>query len=316
MSTSPSRPRIGVSSCLLGTPVRYDGAHKRDAYIVDELSREFDLVPVCPEVGIGLGVPRPPIQLRGDIAAPRARGVRDDKLDVTTALAEFGAASAARLQDISGYLFKSRSPSCGVNSVGVHGPLGETTGGTGVYAQAFISAQPLLPVAEESDLEQPSGRDNFIERVLAYADLREALRAPTAKNLGEFHARYKLIVMAHSNVGYRLLGARVASAGRRAIGPLWAQYAADFMSVLARHATRKTHANVLMHVMGYFKTRIDSGAKAELCKAIDAYRLGVLPWSVVGGLLANHLRAFPNSYLTQQVYLHPHPYAQKLRDSV
>lgn len=315
----PGKPRIGISSCLLGHKVRYDGGHKRDDYILGVLAKHVDYVPVCPEVAIGLGVPRPPIQLVGDPARPRVVGVKDPAADYTRELTACGRRMARELGDISGYIFKSKSPSCGMERVKVYPASGRppVARGTGVYARAVMEAAPWLPVEEEGRLHDPVLRENFIERLYAYRrwqDLR-ATRLSAAK-LVAFHSAHKLTLMAHSTVAYGALGRLVAEAGTRPLGELARRYLEGFTAALRQPATRKRHANVLMHLMGYLKRQLDGGDKAELLAVIERYRRGQLPLIVPITLLKHHFRRHPNAYVAGQVYLNPHPEELMLRNAV
>jgi uncharacterized protein YbgA (DUF1722 family)/uncharacterized protein YbbK (DUF523 family) len=313
-ATPHRRICLGISGCLLGEKVRYDGADKRDGYITGTLARFFELVPVCPEVAIGLGVPRPPIRLVGSIAAPHAVGIANPDLDVTDKLAAYGRRTAQRLDDISGYILKSKSPSCGMERVKVYTRRGRLAGsGRGIYAAALMAASPLLPVEEESHLGDPDLRENFFERVFAYWRWQDmAASGVTAARLIEFHTSHKLTLMAHNIDVYRRLGRFVAGASRRNAKDLSERYIRSFMAALAQPATPKRHANVLMHVMGYLKKRLDADDKAELLKLIDAYRLGQAPRIVPLTLLRHHFRCFPDPYVARQVYLNPGPEEIKL----
>ncbi len=309
--------RIGVSSCLVGERVRYDGADKRDVLITDTLGAAFELVPVCPEVAIGMGVPRPPIRLVGDPLQPRALGVDDPGLDVTAPLTAFGRRMAVELDDIDAYIFKSRSPSCGPTRVKVYG-FGKAprVQGVGLYAREIMARQPLLPVEEEGRLVEPTRRDNFLERIFAYRRWQEFLASGvTAAGLMEFHARHKLILMAHGAVYYRGLGRLAAEGKEMRPARLCEEYGTEFMAALQHPATRKRHANVLQHLMGYLKKRIDHDDKAELLEMIDAYRLGVLPLIAPQTLLRHHFRRFPHPYVEKQLYLYPDPLEMRLRSN-
>jgi uncharacterized protein YbgA (DUF1722 family)/uncharacterized protein YbbK (DUF523 family) len=325
----PSRPsaeriRIGISSCLLGEKVRWDGDHKRDGYIAGTLAAHFDLVPVCPEVAIGLGVPREPIRLVGPPGAPRAMAVNgmdmsDPARDFTEALAEYGRRMARELDGISGYLFKSGSPSCGMERVKVHGRRGgmPAQSGTGIYARAFMAACPLLPAQEEGRLNDPVLRDHFVERVCAYHRWQRLLREGlTSGRLLDFHDRHRLALMAHGARPARRLGRLAAGAGRRDPPALAAEYGAAFMAVLARKATRRSHANVLVHAMVRLKRTLDRGDEAELAEVIERYRKGLLPLIVPVTLLQHHLRRHPDPDLAGQTYLDPHPAELMLRNRV
>lgn len=314
-SLSPSfeKPRIGVSACLLGERVRYDGEHKRDAFVVDVLGSAFEWAAVCPEVAVGMGVPRPPIQLIGDPVSPRARGVEDPHLDVTAPLAAYGRRMALELDDIDGYIFKARSPSCGPSRVKVIAGGKTRARAAGLYAREIMARRPLLPVVEEGQLSDPAVRDNFIERVFAHRRWRRLLATGFAPvKLVEFHARHKLCLMAHGRVHYRALG-RLAAEGGKTPRRVCEQYGAGFMAALQHPATRKRHANVLQHLMGYLKKRLDAGDKAELLEVIDAYRLGQVALMAPQTLLRHHFRRFPHPYVARQLYLYPEPEEGRLR---
>jgi len=301
----PQPIRLGVSACLAGERVRYDGREKEDTWVTGTLARHFALVPVCPEVGIGLGVPRPPLRLEGSPAMPRAVGVTERQLDVTAPLRRFGREAARELHTVSGFILKSRSPSCGMGSVPIHGPR-TVRHGNGLFARELLAAQPLLPVVEEGDLAEAAGRDHFLERVFAYRRWQELeAQGITAHRLLQFHARHKLQLMAHSPTHYRLLGRLLGDARRRKPTALAGDYARGFAAALALCATPRKHANVLQHLMGYLKTQLDGGDKAELLEAIDGCRLGQLPLLVPLTLLRHHFRRHPHEYVAGQLYLYP-----------
>ena len=311
--------RIGVSSCLLGEEVRFDGGHKRDAYINGTLSQYFEFVPVCPEVAVGLGTPRQPIHLVARDEGVRAVGTRDPELDVSAALRDYGRQMAEELGDISGYILKNRSPSCGMERVKVYPQSGGAPSktGRGLYAEALMDARPLLPVEEEGRLGDPVLRENFIERVLTFhrwQSLRR--RGVTPASLVEFHTRHKLAIMAHSLVHYRRLGRLIADAGNRDVEALADDYVATLMEALRQRATRRSHANVLSHLQGYLKDRLDAGDKAEMVELIEAYRQGRVPLIVPVTLLNHHFRRHPVDYVANQTYLQPHPPELMLRNQI
>lgn len=309
--------RLGISSCLLGEQVRFDGGHKRDTFINEALGKFFEFIPACPEVAIGLGIPRPPIRLVGDPAAPRAVGVRDPDLDVSDALSNYGKRMGRELGSLSGYIFKKGSPSCGMERVKVYQTGQPSKAGTGLYARAFMDQQPLLPVEEEGRLGDPVLRENFIERVFAYRRWQELeARGLSAARLVDFHTIHKLNLMAHGTQYYRALGQIVAQAGAKGLRQRGECYINGFMAALKHRATRKRHTNVLMHVMGYLKKNLDHDDKAELLEVIEAYRLGRVPLIVPTTLLKHHFRRHPDPYMARQIYLNPHPPELMLRNSI
>lgn len=312
---SSTRICLGVSSCLLGEKVRYDGNDKRDSYLLGTLARHFEFVPVCPEVAIGMGVPRPPIRLVGDPAAPRALGVRNPELDVTERLRAFAKQQAAVLGGLSGYIFKSKSPSCGIARVKVYqenGRMAERA--AGIYAREIMAAHPLMPVEEEGRLGDPDLRDNFIERVFAYKRWQTLLsEGLTPARLVRFHTVHKLKLMAHGDTHYRALGRLIADAGARPADELAHEYGSLFMEALRQRATPRRQADVLQHLMGYLKKKLDAEDKRELLELIAAYRTGQAPLMAPLVLLRHHFRRHPHEYVEQQLYLYPPPEEMLLR---
>ena len=300
--------RIGVSSCLLGEKVRFDGRDKFDSYLVRTMGRYFDFVPVCPEVGIGLGVPRMPIQLVGTSKPPRAVGVYDPTLDVTDRLSVYARRMARKLaKNISGYVFKSGSPSCGLQGVAIHN-TGGAQNGRGVYAAAFLATCSLVPAEEEGALGDPELRANFINRVIAYHRWQRLVTTRlTAAKLVGFHSAHKLSLMAHSQSQYRALGRLVAQAGRSELTVLREKYIRGFMHALQQHATRAGHSNVLMHLMGYLKNDLDVSAKQELLALIHNYRQGRIPRMLPLGVLRHYFKCHPHPYVDAQVYMEALP---------
>ena len=317
MATLEGSPiRIGISSCLLGQSVRYDSGHKRDAYINDVLGKHFEFLPYCPEVAIGMGIPRPPIRLTGDPSNPRAVGVKVDDLDVTEKLIDYATSVVADLPPISGYIFKRGSPSCGMERVKVYTDKGmPNASSSGLYAGVLMRSLPLLPVEEEGRLNDPVLRESFIERVYVYDRWQRLCEKPlTPARLIDFHTRHKFLLLSHSELHYRRLGRLVANAGTRDMQELAAEYIESLMEGLKRKATRRRHSNVLQHIMGYLKRSIDGGDKAELNRVIDEYRQGTVPLVVPLKLIEHHFRRHPDDYIALQVYLNPHPAELGLRN--
>jgi uncharacterized protein YbgA (DUF1722 family)/uncharacterized protein YbbK (DUF523 family) len=308
--------RLGVSACLLGAKVRFDGGHKRNRFIIEELGAHFEFVPFCPEVAIGMGAPRPPIRLVGEVQAPRAVGSRDDSLDVTDALREYSATTAARLGGVCGFVFKKDSPSCGIERVKVYSNTGMPhRDGSGIFARAVQEANPLLPVEEEGRLNDPGLRENFISRVLVYARWQALRRQPLSKKgIIDFHTRHKLLLLAHSPSAYRELGGLLARLDNASLDALADRYIERLMQVLKTQASRKRHVNVLQHLLGYLRKQVDDANRADLANVIDDYRRGLVPLVVPVTLLQHHFRRNPNPYISRQVYLNPHPRELMLRN--
>jgi len=306
------RLRVGISACLLGQEVRWDGGHKRDRFLAETLGALVEWVPVCPEVELGLGIPREPIRLEGDPAAPRLVGVRSRR-DHTAAMARLARARAdalARL-DLVGYVFKKDSPSCGMERVRVHGGRGAPARrGVGAFARVLMERLPLLPVEEEGRLRDAGLRESFVERVLAYARWRDFAGArPTRGGLVRFHTIHKLALLAHAPAAYRRLGALVAHAKERPLGAVLAEYGDAFMAALRTRATPARHANVLEHMLGWVSTELRPVEREEMVEAIAAHRRGRVPLLVPLTLVLHHVRRLDVGYLAAQTYLDLHPLA-------
>jgi uncharacterized protein YbbK (DUF523 family)/uncharacterized protein YbgA (DUF1722 family) len=305
--TAPPRIRLGVSACLLGESVRYDGGHKRDAFLTDVLGPHVEWVPVCPEVELGLGVPRPTLRLTGRPAAPRL--VEDASgEDLTARMWQYAEARVVELERLAldGYVLKRSSPSCGLFGVPVYREPGTRgAAGRGLFAAALVERLPMLPVEEEGRLADGALRERFIERVFAMARWR-AFRAerPRARDLVAFHAAQKYAVLAHSPLHYTRLGRLVARAGRV---PALDEYGRLLMEALAVRATRGRHANVLQHLAGYVKRDLAADERAELAKVIEDYRRELVPLVVPITLVHRHARRLGRDELLTQVYLSPPP---------
>lgn len=319
MPNTPPRPLLGISACLLGEPVRYNGGHKASRLCLDVLSRHFDFSPVCPEVAIGLGVPRPTLRLVGDHDAPRALIQREGDRDVSEALRDLGRQQAGLLQDICGYIFMQQSPSCGLQRVKLYRPDGQLRppGARGLYAEAFCAARPELPVEEEGRLNDPVIRENFLTRVFAYAAWQTlCAQGLTRHALITFHSSYKYQLMAHNPRQYGVLGQRLAMIGDQPLDEFAPAYFREFMRALGNCATRGTHSNVLQHLAGYLKHELPAAEKAELQRLIEQYRAGVIPLVVPLTLLKHHFRRHPHPYVDIQAYLQPHPEDLSLRNAI
>jgi uncharacterized protein YbgA (DUF1722 family)/uncharacterized protein YbbK (DUF523 family) len=309
--TPAERPiRVGVSSCLLGENVRFDGGHKKDAFVVATLGRYVEFVPVCPEVEIGLGTPRESIRLERRQGAVHLVAPKSGR-DFTDAMRAYAERRVKRLEaeQLSGYVLKKGSPSCGFERVRVYDGNGvPARDGRGLFAQELLARFPCLPVEEEGRLQDPRLRESFITRVFAYHRVRGFFSGRwTLGGLVAFHTAHKLLLMAHSPEGYRSLGRLVA--GARALGraELRERYEAGLMAALAKGATSRRHVNVLQHMLGYFSDRLEADERRELLGLVEDYRRGLLPLIVPLTLVRHHVRRFAVSYLAGQVYLEPHP---------
>lgn len=311
--------RIGVSSCLLGQEVRWDGGHKRDAFLVDQLAPFVEWVPVCPEAEIGLGIPRETIHLVRRAGDLRLVGTRSGD-DHTDAMQRFAARRVRALErmDLCGYVLKKGSPSCGMERVPIRSGKGmPEKNGRGVFAAALIEASPALPVEEEGRLHDPHLRENWIERVFAFRRLRSFFGARwDVGALVRFHTAHKLQLMAHSQKHYAELGRLVAGARDLAREELRDRYERGFMEALRHHATARRNVNVLQHVCGYFKKRLDEADRREVAHLIEDYGRGLLPLIVPITLVRHHVARLRIEYLAGQVYLEPHPKELMLRNRV
>jgi uncharacterized protein YbgA (DUF1722 family)/uncharacterized protein YbbK (DUF523 family) len=311
--------RLGISRCLLGEEVRYDGGHQRDGFLTDVLGRYVEWVPVCPEVEVGMGVPREPIRLVGRVDAPRLLGVHSNT-DHSAAMARFSERRVRELAelDLCGYVFKKNSPSCGMARVRVFNARGTPSAtGVGLFARVFMNHFPLIPVEEEGRLQDPVLRENFIERVFCYRRWRDLeASAITRHALAAFHAQHKLLLMAHDPVRYRRLGRLAAGGHDDTAKRVGARYSREFMAALGVKPTAKKHVNVLEHIRGHFSRQLTLDERRELTDVIEDYRRGFVPLIVPVTLMKHYVRRFQISYLADQVYLNPHPKELRVRNHV
>lgn len=308
-AASQGRATLGVSSCLLGLPVRHDGRDKRNPLIVDLLARYFDFRPGCPEVEIGLGTPRPPIRLVATVTGIRARGVEDPGFDVTDRLEALGRDAGAGLAGLSGYIFKRGSPSCGLRAVPLVSADGQPAGdGRGVFAAALLARLPDLPVEEEHRLEDPVLGNCFVEAVLVFHRWQRLLAAgPDHAGLIDFHARHKFTLLAHDESVYRRLGPLVSMASAGRFAEVLTEYQRLLMQAMRRPVSTGAHVNTLLHVMGFFKRTMRADERAGLLAAIEAFRCGETTVRRPLNLIRRHLERSPDAYLARQYYLYPGP---------
>lgn len=312
------RLRIGVSSCLLGEAVRFDGGHKHDRFLTDVFGRFVEWVPVCPELEVGMGVPREAVRLTGEVEAPRMVGVRSGT-DHTEAMRRFAGQRARQLASLAlhGYVLKKGSPSCGMERVRVYGTGGmPSRRGRGIFAAAFMTAAPLVPVEEEGRLNDPVLRESFIERVFAYRRWLALQAAPSRGALVAFHTAHKFQILAHSPKHYRALGPLVAAQKRTRPAALVVEYGEAFMEALGVHATTAKHVNVLQHLAGFCREHLDAADRQELAAVIEDYRRFLVPLIVPLTLLRHHLERHRVTYVQGQTYLSPHPKELMLRNHV
>jgi uncharacterized protein YbgA (DUF1722 family)/uncharacterized protein YbbK (DUF523 family) len=305
---------IGISACLVGEKVRYDGGSKKSNFCVAELGQYVSYKPFCPEVAVGLPVPRPTIrQIKKQDLIHVARP--DGSGDVTEALKAYGQKVAKLAQSFSGYVFCAKSPTCGMERVKVYNANGDalTADGIGVFADEIMKANPLLPCEENGRLNDASIRENFVARVFVYKNWQQLCQSGITKHkLFEFHSQYKYMVMSHDLVAYKTLG-RLLGGAQLPLEELACQYIAGLMAALTKIASRKNHTNTLQHIQGYFSKQLAANEKQELCQQIDDYRMGLVPLVVPLTLIKHYLMHYPQAYIAQQVYLNPYPHQLKLR---
>ena len=311
--------RIGVSRCLLGEEVRHDGGHKRDRFVTEVLSRHVEWVPVCPEVEAGLGIPRETMRLTGDPKAPELITVRTGR-NMTRLLNLYADSKLATLEplQLSGYIFKKDSPSCGIERVKLYNPHGmPNRAGVGLFARAFKERFPLVPIEDEGRLCDPVIRDHFIERVFCYHRWQTLATGPvTRRSIVAFHTVHKYLLLAHSRELYRSLGHLVAQAHRYRPKELVERYGTIFMEALAVKATRRRQVNVLHHLVGHLKDRLKPKEREELDGMIADYHRGLVPLIVPITLIRHYVMMCDVTYIQDQVYLNPHPKELMLRNHV
>ena len=309
--------RIGISSCLLGEEVRYDGQHKLNRFLRDTLGEYVEYVPVCPEVECGLPTPREAMRLVGDPASPRLVTIKTGR-DLTDQMLQWasGRLEALEAENLSGFIFKSKSPSSGMERVKVYDKNSVPHKvGSGLFAAAFMRHFPTLPTEEDGRLNDPGLRENFIERIFVMGRWRELLAGRASLGeLVEFHTRHKLLLLAHSTKHYREMGKLVAEGKGQDHAELLSRYQALLMEGLKLKATPAKNANVLQHLLGYFKKQLSADEKQELVELIERYRQGYIPLVVPVTLIAHFVRKYQQPYLMQQIYLNPHPLELQLRN--
>lgn len=311
--------RIGISSCLLGEAVRYDGGHKLNRFLADTLGQYVEYVPVCPEVECGLGIPRESMHLAGDPESPKLVTTRTG-VDLTARMNRWANKKVKELESegLSGFIFKSRSPSSGMERVNVFSDKGQPVKkGVGLFARAFMNNFPHVPVEEDGRLNDPGLRENFIEAVFTLGRWRDLGGGKkTVGNLVKFHTAHKLLLLSHSRKHYTEMGRLVAAGKSLTPGKLYESYGELLVQALKVKATRKKNTDVLMHAMGYFKKELGHEEKQELLEHLEMYRKEQVPLIVPLTLLKHYIMKYEKEYLRGQVYFHPHPLEISLRNHV
>ena len=313
------KPRLGISACLLGQKVRYDGGHKKDRFLMDTFGLQVEWIPVCPELEVGMGVPREPVRLVGNASDFRMIAEGSGK-DWTSAMRRLASERVRELRalELSGYIFKKDSPSCGMERVRVYNRAGiPNRAGRGLFASILMNELPLLPVEEEGRLNDPMLRENFVERIFAYHRWKGCARQhKSVRSLVDFHTCHKLLILAHSEPHYRKLGRIVADAKQSPIATAYEQYSRLFMEGMSNHATAKKHANVLQHMMGYFSKELSKEERQELLELISDFRRRLIPLVVPLTLFHHYVKKYRLAYLENQIYLRPSPKELMLRNHV
>lgn len=311
--------KVGISACLLGDKVRWDAGHKRDRYITDILGAYFRFVPVCPEVEVGMGVPRESVRLVGDVSSPCMVGNKTGE-DWTDRMRDYIQKRLKQLErhEFSGYILKKDSPSCGMERVRVYQKSGiPLKQGRGFFGGALVDHFPHLPIEEEGRLNDPALRENFIVRVFAYSRLQNLFRGKFNKSeIVRFHTVHKYLLLAHSPRHYKMLGQLVAQIKKYKPENFQEKYIEIYMQALTVKSTARKNVNVLQHIMGFLRPHLDSQARADIIKVIENYRTGLVPLIVPITLIRHYIKLFDIEYIKDQVYLDPHPEELMLRNHV
>ncbi|HBC3885484.1 TPA: DUF523 and DUF1722 domain-containing protein [Vibrio parahaemolyticus] len=308
--------KVGISSCVLGERVRFDSGHKVSNFVTKELSSYFDFVSVCPEVGVGMPVPRPTIRLISNEERIALVETKNPDNDHTDNMLTYSANKVDELQNeqLCGYIVCAKSPTCGMERVKVYSKNNAAKEGIGLYTKTLMEKMPWLPVEEDGRLNDPVLKENFITRIYCLNDFYESMAGePTRGKIIDFHSRYKLTLMAHHPESYRSLGRLVADVASYEIDEFYREYRLGLMTALSNRASRKNNTNVLMHLQGYFKRSLNKDEKEELATVIQDYRTGTLPLLAPLTLIKHYLNAYPDEYLQKQKFLEPHPQEMRLR---
>jgi uncharacterized protein YbgA (DUF1722 family)/uncharacterized protein YbbK (DUF523 family) len=315
--TQLGRPVMGIGSCLAGNAVRYNAQTKAANQHVQALMETFEMRAFCPEMGAGMGVPRPPIHLVGVEDRVRAVDVDTHQNDFTDKIAGYAATVLSLAPELCAYILVKGSPSCGYERVKRYGENGHHIAADqqGVFASALGKADPLLPLEDDGRLNDPGLRESFVTRAYTYHDWKQLVASGlTAGKLVSFYSRYKYLAMAHHVPGYQRLGRMLADAGKQDITQLSDEFITVLMDTLARRATRRSHSNVLFHLSGYLKKGVSSEERQRLRDLIDRYRQGEIPLVVPITMLQHHFANAPNAYIDSQVFMAPYPDELRLRN--
>lgn len=317
--TPSTNIEIGISACVIGENVRFDSGHKGSKFVMRELAPFFNFVRICPEVGIGMGIPRPTIRLVSHEERIALVETKDDTKDYTDQMLEYSNNKVAELKrkELCGYIVCAKSPTCGMERVKVYSKGSASKEGIGLYTDILMKQMPWLPVEEDGRLNDPVLKENFISRVFCLRDLYDCMGdEPTPGKIVAFHSRHKLTLMAHHPSSYKELGQLVARVSEYDPQEFFQLYRLKFMQAITHRASRKNNSNVLMHIQGYFKKWLSSQERQQLRTVIDEYREGILPLLSPLTLIRHYLTLYPDAYLQQQKFLNPHPQELRLRYSL
>lgn len=310
---------VGISACLLGDEVRYNGGHTQSKFCRHSLSQHFTFRKYCPEVSAGFGIPRPTLRLEGDINKPRLAFSKQPGSDVSGQFYNAINPYIKKQGDLSGYILMKKSPSCGMERIKVYQENGHAhmEMKRGLFADALMKKYPNLPVEEDGRLNDKHLRENFIMRVYAYHIFQKNVaNNPCMKSLIDFHSQYKYILMAHSQVEYKSLGQLVSNRDQRPFDELMEEYIRRFMLAIKKPASRKNHCNVLHHIFGYLKSSLSPDAKKDIVNVIEKYRLSEVNLITPLTILKHYLKQYGSSYINNQYYLNPYPATLGLRNNI
>jgi uncharacterized protein YbgA (DUF1722 family)/uncharacterized protein YbbK (DUF523 family) len=307
---SGSKPQIGVSACLARQPVRFDGCFIANPFVNNECSEFFDLHTICPEVEMGLGIPRPVIQLRDFDGEIRLVFSKNPENDITNEMREYSERKLDALPPLDGYIFKKDSPSCGVFGVAVKNDKSgmRKRNGIGIFAQAFKERFPEIPTEDEGRLNDKGIRENFLERVYAHYRWRHIdIAQNPLQAFRNFHKNYKLMLMAKDNSAYRQLGRTAASVNKNNFAEVKQEYFQLFMQAMSKIPSQGHHVNVMMHILGYLKDHLNKKDKVELLEWFETYRENRVTRITPLSLLQHHFNRHENEYMAEQYYFSPFP---------
>ena len=302
--------QVGLSACLAGQNVRYNGGHTQSRLCLDVLSEYFSFKTFCPEVAAGFSTPRATMRLMGHPESPQLVFSNDATEDLTQKLHNGFEEKLATFKELDGYILMKNSPSCGLERIKVYQANGQVhkTRTTGLFTQALLKAYPHMPIEEEGRIHDPKIFDNFITRVYAYHNFRtEILTTPSLHKLINFHSRYKYLLMAHDQTQYRQLGRLLSGQKKLTLDQLVNTYLSAFMTALSKPASKQNHTNTLLHILGYLKNSVSSQARAHILQTIDKYQKGIFPLATPLTLIKHYLDQYGSDYIKNQHYLDPYP---------